>query len=357
MSILRDIRIGLQVNPALTFPFPTGPDRGQRIEVAPGVHWLRMPLPMALDHINVWSIEDGDGWALVDTGARNEDTVRIWGEMLSGSTCRGPITRVFVTHMHPDHVGMAGWITRKFGVQLWMSRLEYLTCRIMVSDTGREAPDAAIAFYRRAGWNEAQLEIYRGRFGQFGAMVHALPDSFQRLQDGDRIRIGERDWQVIVGCGHSPEHACLYCPELRLLISGDQVLPRISSNVSVFPTEPAANPLNDWLHSLDKLQREVPADVLVLPAHHDCFHGLHVRIDALRSSLHKALDRLRALLDQPRRVVDVFPALFGRDISESNVLMLGMATGEAVAALNYLIARSEVVCEVGTAGIAHYRRV
>ncbi len=152
---------------------------------------------------------------------------------------------------------MAGWLTRKFDCALWMTRLEYLTCRVLVADTGREPPKDGVAFYRRAGWDEEALEGYRARFGGFGKLTHALPDSFQRLQDGEVLRIGGNAWRVITGNGHSPEHACLYCPALKLLISGDQVLPRISSNVSVFPTEPDADPMGDWLASLDKLQARV----------------------------------------------------------------------------------------------------
>ena len=144
--------------------------------------------------------------------------------------------------MHPDHVGMAGWLTRRFGVRLWMSRLEYLNCRVVLSDTGREAPPDGTEFYRRAGWGEAALESYRVRFGNFGNHVHALPDSYRRLQDGETLRIGAHDWHVVMGSGHSPEHACLYCPDLKLFISGDQVLPRISSNVSVYPTRARRRP-------------------------------------------------------------------------------------------------------------------
>src|SRR5439155_26562686 len=156
-----------------------------------------------------------------------------------------------------DQVGMAGWLTRKFGVRLWMTPMEYLTCRVMVSDSGREAPPDAIEFYRRAGWSTAAIETYRARFGNFGKHIHPLPDSFRRLDDGEELLIGANTWRVIVGTGHSPAHACLYCPALKVLISGDQVLPRISSNVSVYPTEPDADPMSGWLASLAKLKREV----------------------------------------------------------------------------------------------------
>ncbi len=342
--------------PQLVYPFAAPPERGRTIEVAPGVFWIRMPLPYALDHINLWALDDGNGWAIVDTGVRNEETVLAWRELFANSPDQRPLTRVFVTHMHPDHVGLAGWMTRRFGVRLWMTRQEYLTCRVMVSDTGREAPDDAIAFFVSAGWSPAAIETYRARFGNFGKNIHALPDSYRRLRDGEELRIANKTWRVIVGSGHSPEHACLYCPELKVLISGDQVLPRISSNVSVHPTEPDADPMSDWLASLEKLRREVPDDVLVLPAHNECFRGLHARIDALARGQDKALVRLRRTLVEPKRVVDVFSALFARPIGEGDVPLLGMATGEAVACLNHLVGRGEVVRSVDGDGIAWFRQ-
>lgn len=337
----------------LEFPCGPAPHTGSAREVAPGVWWIRMPLPFALNHINLWALRDGDGWALVDTGIGAPDTVAAW-QQLFAAALPGPVTRVFVTHMHPDHIGMAGWLTRKFGCRLWISRLEYLSCRALGADTGREAPDDAIAFYRRAGWDEEALETYRARFGGFGKMVYALPDSFRRLQDGEEITIGAHTWRVVMGNGHSPEHACLYCPALQLLISGDQVLPGISSNVSVFPAEPDANPLADWLASLDKLEREVPAGVLVLPSHNEPFRGLHQRIAALRSSQLRALERLRQALAQPRRAVDVYGALFARPITADHQLM-SMATGESLAHLNYLVAGGEATAGLGEDGCTWYR--
>ncbi|PBI84591.1 Hydroxyacylglutathione hydrolase [Variovorax boronicumulans] len=339
----------------LVYPFTELPPRGKSIEVADGVHWIRMPLPYSLDHINLWALDDGDGWAVVDTGVRTEETVAVWRELFANSPDTRGLTRVFVTHMHPDHVGMAGWLTRKFGVRLWMTRSEYLMCRVMVSDTGREAPDDAIAFYRRAGWGEAAIETYRTRFGNFGKHIHPLPDSFRRLRDGEVLRIGAHDWRVVTGNGHSPEHACLYCPDLKVLISGDQILPRISSNVSVSPVEPDADPMADWLASLAKLKREVPDDVLVLPSHNECFRGLHARIDRLQHGQERSLDRLRNALKTPKRAVDVFTSLFARSIAESDVPLLGMATGESLACLNYLRHRGEIACDIADDGVAWYR--
>jgi glyoxylase-like metal-dependent hydrolase (beta-lactamase superfamily II) len=338
--------------PALVYPLERTPAFGEAVQVAPGVLWMRMPLGGALAFINVWAIEDGEGWALVDTGMQTDQTSKAWRRVFKDALGGRPITRVFVTHLHPDHIGLAGWITRKFHCRMWMSRLEYLQCRMLAADTGREAPQDAIDFYRAAGWDEEALENYKARFGGFGKGIYQLPDSYHRLQDGDDIQIGAHSWRVVVGSGHSPEHACLYCPDLKLMISGDQVLPRISSNVSVFPTEPDGDPLTDWLVSLARIKTLVPDDVLVLPAHNDPFIGLHARLDHLIRGHERGLDRLEKTLAEPKRSVDVFGALFARKIDAD---LLGMATGESLAHLNCLVGRGRATPRPDAAGVIWYQ--
>jgi glyoxylase-like metal-dependent hydrolase (beta-lactamase superfamily II) len=339
---------------ALVYPFESTPGIGQALQIAPGVLWLRMPLPMSLNHINLWALEDENGWTLVDTGMQTTEIAAAWGNVMSGPMADRPATRVICTHMHPDHIGMAGWLTRRFNCQLWTTRLEYVTCRMLVADTGREAPLDAIRFYQAAGWDSTAIENYKTRFGGFGKMVYALPDSFRRVRDGDQLTIGARQWHAVVGRGHSPEHLCLYCPELRLLISGDQVLPKITSNVSVFPTEPEADPLTDWLDSLASIKTRVPDDVLVLPSHNEPFRGLHARLQQLIQGHERSLNRLLESLATPKTAVQVFGILFRRPVNSS---VLDMASGESIAHLNCLIRRGQVVKRLDENGVAWYQSI
>ncbi|MDX1499920.1 MAG: MBL fold metallo-hydrolase, partial [Woeseiaceae bacterium] len=257
-----------------------------------------------------------------------------------------------VTHLHPDHVGCAGWLAERHGVELWMSREEYLLCRILIADTGRHAPEAGVRFYRAAGFPDEALTRYREMFGMFGKYVAPLPESYRRLVDGDVVPIDGNDWEVVVGRGHSPEHACLFNAGQNLVISGDQVLPTISSNVSVYPTEPHANPLRDWIESLTAMKSRLPEDVLVLPAHGLPFRGAHERLDALIEEHRVGLDKLLDLCSEPQRAIDVFPALFKGRISKGNLIM---ATGEAVAHLNYLLATGDLETDAED-GVTWYRR-
>lgn len=336
--------------------YPLGeakPAPGETIEIAPGVLWLRMPLTFQLNHINLWLLDDGAGWAVVDTGIGDRATQALW-EQVIGKVFRGkPVTRVIVTHLHPDHVGNAGWLCERYDAPLLMTRTDYLMCRMLVTDTGKDAPEEGLQFYKAAGFPEEELKRYRTRFGGFGWGVFRLPQAYQRLQEGDRLQIGGRDWQIVIGRGHAPEHACLWSAESGLIISGDQILPRISSNVSVFPTEPDSNPLQEWLDSCARLRDLLPDETLVLPAHGLPFRNVKKRMQDLIDGHEEGMAKLLALLDEPRRAVESFPALFRSRISGGNYLM---ATGESIAHLNCLIARGDIVRARGADGIDTYRR-
>lgn len=337
----------------LEYPCGAPPEPGEAREVADGVLWLRSPLPMALDHINLWALRDGDGWTVVDTGLNYPAAREGWEAVFAGALAGRPVRRVVCTHMHPDHVGLAGWITERFGAPLLMSRLEYITMRMLVSDTG-PAPDEGARFYRACGWSDEQIEHWRSRYGMFGKGVSAPPTAFHRLTAGETIEIDGRAWRLVGGDGHSPEHICLLREDDGVFIAGDQLLPRISSNVSVWPTEPEADPLSDWLASLEHLKAEVPAAALVLPAHGEPFSGAHARLDALKRGHETSLKRLVRTLAEPKRAVDVFGCLFARPIGDG---LLGMATGESLAHLNCLVRRGQAIRETDADGVWRWRAV
>jgi len=340
----------------LTYPWGRGaaPEPGVPKQIAEGVYWARFPMPMSLDHINLWLLEDDAGWTVVDTCLNLDSARALWESLFAGFMRGKPVQRVICTHMHPDHVGLAGWLTERFDCELWMAREEFLMCRAMVGDTGRPAPAVALRFYRGAGYSEEQLSGYKLKFGNFGRAVSPLPDSYRRLVDRETITIGGRYWQVVMGSGHSPEHTCLYCPALKLLISGDQVLPRITPNVSVFPTEPDGDPLKEWLRSNARIREMLPDDLLVLPAHESPFHGLHVRVSQVVESHKRDLASLFDHLAQPRRAVDCFPALFNREIEAES---LGMATGESLAHLNCLLGRRRITRSRDAQGVYWYEQI
>jgi glyoxylase-like metal-dependent hydrolase (beta-lactamase superfamily II) len=336
----------------IQYAFDTRPQTGETMQIAPGLFWLRMHLPFSLAHINLWLLDEGTSWSVVDSGVAIDECKDIWKKTFADTMGGRPLTRVIATHLHPDHIGCAGWLTDRFDAPLWMSRDEYLLARILVADTGRATPEEGDRFYTAAGFEPDQLEHYHRMFGLFGKFVAELPESFHRLNDEDLVQIGNYEWQVIVGKGHSPEHVCLYCEDLNALISGDQLLPTISSNVSVFPTEPDANPLADWLDSLRMLKSRVPENVLVLPAHGKPFRGAHLRLDELIREHEASLEMLEALCSEPRRAVDAFPALFKSRIDNNNLIM---ATGESIAHLNYLRDSGRLNVERDDKGVDWYR--
>lgn len=327
----------------LHYPFGRHvPEGGNLLEVAPGVFWLRMPIPFALDHINLWVLDDGDGWAIVDTGVQTSSGKAIWRAALAGPLRGKPVKRVIVTHYHPDHIGLAGWLCKKFQVPLEIARTEYLLAKTLVLETHEVPPADVVEFYTRAGWPEARLAAFaKHSFGHFAMGVSPLPTGFVRISDGDVLRIGGRDWRVVTGRGHSPEHSCLVCDADALMIAGDQVLPRITSNVSVYPGEPLANPLADWLDSIDLLEG-LDANLRVLPAHNEPFEGLHVRLAQLRDDHMDKLDKLATFCAEPRSVFESFAVLFRRPVGDREVMM---ASGEALAHLHWLEARGQVVRE------------
>lgn len=332
----------------LTYPQPALPEPGKAVQVADGVLWIRMPLPMALDHVNVYAIADGEGWVIVDCGLNTNATQALWEELFVDALQGRPVTGVVVTHLHPDHLGAAGWICGRFGAPLLISELEYACARMMIADDAMGPFAEAEAYYKAQGWDEVALERWRSRFGAFSRDIAPMPRQFNRLSEGDTLDIGGREWTVVIGRGHSPEHVCLWRKDDGSFIAGDQILPKISSNIGVWAMEPMADPLGDWLDSLEDLKSRLPADLLVLPAHGEPFVGVIERLEALLRGHEVGLKRLERTLREPSRSIDTFGALFARQIGPD---VLAMATAESVAHLNYLERRGRARRQRDNAGV------
>jgi len=329
------------------------PRPGSVTAIADGVYWIRMPMRGRLNHINVWLLSDRDGWTVVDTGLFNDTVQGHWLTIFERYLDGKPITRVIATHLHTDHTGLAGWIVKKWDCELWMSRADFYMCKTMAADGPADVPEDAIRFYRRAGFTEQRLDRYRQRFGQFGASISPLPAGYRRIRDGQYLDINGREWRAVIGHGHAPEHVCLYCPELKLIIGGDQLLPKITPNVSVQPSEPHANPLREWISSCGRFRELLPPNLLVLPAHENLYEGLHERLTALIDWHEVALEKLYDLCSEPRRAVDVFPALFKSDINEYSYFP---ATGESLAHLHCALERRMLSTEEDDNGVAWWRQ-
>lgn len=327
----------------LDYPFDERlPDPGTAQQVAPGVLWLRMGLPFALNHINLWLLEDRyqtetgmvRGWTAIDCGISSEASRASW-ETIFATSLRGlPIVRVIVTHCHPDHVGLADWLCTRWQAPLWMTTGEYAFARMMCAALPGADGTAMLPHFQRHGLiNAAMLERLEKRKNYYHSLVPAVPLAYRRLYDNQTVGIGSRSWRVITGFGHSPEHAALYCAELNLLISGDMVLPRISTNVSVFAIEPEANALQSYLDSLEKYE-PLPADTLVLPSHGKPFRGLHTRITQLRDHHAARLAEVaEACACAPQSAADIVPIMFARPLDAHQ---LTFALGEALAHLHKL---------------------
>lgn len=322
----------------LTYPWGTfAPGPGKTHRIANGISWARIPMPGSLGHINSWLLDDGDGVAVVDSGMLLRECSDAWKALFDGDLKDQKITRVFGTHLHPDHIGLAGWLCKRFDTEVWMTRGEWLTARMLSADVRDTFPPEALSLQRAAGWSEDLLEKQAAKgWSRFSRMLFPMPLSYRRIKEGDVLDFGAHRWRVVVGSGHSPEHACLWNEAEGVLVSGDQVLPRISSNVSVNISEPHADPLGEWLDSIDKLLTLLPDDLLVCPAHGEPFKGLHTRLRALRDEHHRRLDDVHAAIQQaPLRTIDCFPLLFNRTIGDEH---RDLATGEAIAHLHRLMA-------------------
>ena len=315
--------------------FDVPPAPGEAVTVAPGVLWMRLPLPMALDHVNVYALEEEDGWTLVDTGFDTPAARETWQALRTGPLAGRPVRRVIGTHHHPDHIGLAGWFMARDTAELLMSRTAWLTARMLVLDRQDRATAEQLAFWRHAGMPPDLLEQRAAeRPFNFADVVHPLPLGFTRLTDGQQVAFGNRRWRVAMGHGHAPCHATFWSLDDDLVIGGDQLLPSISPNLGVYPTEPEADPVGEWLESCERMLDLAQARHLVLPGHKLPFTGLPTRLRQLIDNHRNALDRMAAALrEEPRTAVGCFEILFKRRIGAAE---FGLALVEAVAHVNHL---------------------
>ncbi len=355
---------------ALEYPFGEAlPAPGATIEIRPGLRWLRMGLPFALDHINLWLLEDQidamRGWTAVDCGIDNPATRGHWEQVLAGGAEGRPLLRVLCTHMHPDHVGLAHWLCGRFSTpradgaagaspaapecRLWMSATDWYAARLASQRTTGQVGAEAAAFFASHGLvDETSLAQVRARENHYASLVPEVPRRYARLLDGQLLALGGVTWRCIAGYGHAPEHMALFDEAGGVLVSGDMVLPRISTNVSVWELEPEADPLPLFLASLERL-RELPADTLVLPSHGRPFRGLHTRIAQLQQHHEERLAEVRqACTGTPRTAFEMLPLLFKRAL---DLHQTTFAMGEAVAHLHLLWGRGELRRERGADGI------
>jgi glyoxylase-like metal-dependent hydrolase (beta-lactamase superfamily II) len=341
------------------------PEAGRAKQVAPGVLWVRMPLPFALDHINLWLLRDEidgvRGWTVVDCGIANDAIRANWEHVFDTALDGLPVLRVIVTHCHPDHLGLADWMCKggdkaRWNVRLWMAHGEYAMGRVMAAGDGSNAGGARAAshFAAHGLTDAASLDELRQRDSYYPALVPSIPHEFRRIRNGDVIRIGARHWEVVTGYGHSPEHTALYCAQDKLLISGDMVLPRISTNVSVFAIEPEGNPLALYLESLGRYE-SMPADTLALPSHGKPFRGVSTRIGQLREHHRARLAEVRdACAANACSAADIVPLMFKRKL---DVHQLTFALGEALAHLNLLWLDGALKRQTGADGVIRFTPV
>lgn len=345
----------MQTPSRLTFPFAEPPAPNEVREVAPGILWLRLPLPYRLDHVNIYLLRNGNGWTALDSGLGTEDCRNAWEAAVAGPLAGQPLKSLIVTHFHPDHVGLAGWMCERFGLKMAMPRPEYLHSAMIQYAPPSHAEEVFRAFYERHGLSHEVTDIVLSRGHEYLRRTTGVPPSYLRIKHGDVLPVGDRDFQVMTGGGHSLEQAMLHLPADRIFLAADQVIAKISPNVSVHPMEPDLDALGIYLDSLRAIRQAVSNDVLVLPGHGLPFYGLHDRVQELIEHHGARCDDIaRACAERALTVADIVPFVFTRPLDAHQT---GFAFGEVLAHVNHMLGRGELRLETDNQGIDRYRAV
>ncbi|HWV95599.1 MAG TPA: MBL fold metallo-hydrolase [Xanthobacteraceae bacterium] len=338
----------------LRYPWETPPKPGEILELMPGVVWVRLALPFQLNHVNIYLLADGDGWTMIDSGFGNEETIAAWTALFEGPLKNFNITRLIVTHSHPDHVGLAGWIVERFDCPLVMSQVEYLQSVYHQNRGTEERKQAQRLFFRRHGMDENLTDKLLGRGQDYLKRVSTLPASYRRIAHGDEISIGSRRFKVLTGGGHALDQVMLYCAADKLFLSADQVLSKISPNVSVWAVEPDQNSLGEYLASLASLTTTLPYDALVLPGHGVPFYGLKTRIKQLADHHEERCGMIAvACREAPKTCAELVPVVFHKYPLDAH--QTGFAAGELIAHLNYMVNEGRLVLEPQPDGVLRFR--
>ena len=336
----------------IRYPVEAAPEPGEAVEIADGILWARLPLPMALDHVNLYALDDGDGWTVIDTGMDTKACRAAWDGLLAGPLAGRPVRRVILTHYHPDHVGLVGWLQDR-GAELLTTPVTWTTARMLTLAVEDRPTETTLTYWRRAGMDPALLARRAAeRPFNFADCVAPLTHPFRRIEEGDRIEAGGRTWEVRIGNGHAASHATLWSDDGAVVLGGDQLLPSISPNIGVYASEPEADPLREWLESCDRFLGDATEDRLVLPGHKLPYRGLPTRLVQLIENHEGALARLRRFLAEPRTAVEAFGTIFGHEIGASQH---GFALVEAVAHMNRLWHAGEAVRTLGDDGAWRFR--
>jgi glyoxylase-like metal-dependent hydrolase (beta-lactamase superfamily II) len=318
----------------LEYPLTTVPEPGTAIPLAPRMLWVRLPVPGALRHINVWLLDDGESWTLVDTGMNTAESRAAWIGALEAELGGRPIRRILCTHHHPDHAGLVQFLAERHGADIWMSAGEVAVfARIRACIEDAAVADERVAALEAEGLAVGDEMRALVRFEQYRSRTSGFPTKVEPVADGDTFVAGGRDWRVFILAGHTDAQAVLWCERDGLLISGDQVLPRISSNVGIYPERADRDPVRSYLESFDVLE-ELPRDTLVLPAHGNPFVGLHARIASLRAHHAATLEQVASLLAEPRTAAEVATQIFVRKLDTLNTYL---ALGETLAHVRCLV--------------------